>query len=470
MRSILIRTLALFAVVSQALLLSGCTFKDQAAVYKTDLEVWGVFDDSDIYQQLFGELQRVNPFLGDVKYRKLPVDTYKQDLLDALATGQGPDIFMVRNSWIPQFADKIVPAPDYLIDARSFRETFVDVAVQDFMGQDGKVYAMPLSVDSLALYYNKDLMNAAGITEPPRTWEDVAEAARLLTRVNQFGEIVQSGIAMGTPDPNINRAPDLLSLLFLQRGTDIVNTQLYQADFNSRAATEAASFYTTFANPLSPYYSWNPTLHYSLDSFYEGTAAMMVNYSYHYQTIRRKNAKLNIGIAPLPQWKEGGRTVNYPNYWAFAVSKNKIPPVANPSQPKAGLLTDPAQFQQARIHEAWQMLKFFGYPIKGSITLRNGITGGTKEVPMEKDLTIMYLERLQKPAARRDIIEMQKTSPVLGPFADGNLIAKNWYQRDAEATEGIFNDMIRAINRGDMTVEEALRVAQNRLNVTMQAR
>lgn len=467
MRASLIRISAFLVIASQVVLLSGCSFKDQITSYRTDLEIWGVFDDTDAYQQMFGELQKVNPFLGDIRYRKLPVETYKQDLLDALATGQGPDIFMVRNSWMPQFADKIVPAPDYLIDPRSYKETFVDVVTNDFVGADGKIYAMPLSADSLALYYNKDLLNAAGITEPPKTWEDVAEAARLLTRVDQFGQIVQSGIAMGTPDPNINRAPDLLSLLFLQRGSVIVNTQLYQADFNTRAATEAVSFYTRFADPLSPYYSWNPTLHYSLDAFYEGTAAMMVNYSYHYQTIRRKNAKLNIGIAPLPQWKTGGQVVNYPNYWAFAVSKNKLPPVLPAGQSRPGLLTDPAQFNQARVHEAWQMLKFFGMPIKGSITLTNGISGGTKEVPMDKDLTLMYLQRLQKPAARRDIIEMQKTDPVLGPFADGNLIAKNWYQRDVEAGEGIFNEMIQAINRGDMGVEEALRVAQNRLNVTM---
>ena len=37
----------------------------------------------------------------------------------------------------------------------------------DFMGPDKKIYGAPLSVDSLALYYNKDIFTAAGINEIP---------------------------------------------------------------------------------------------------------------------------------------------------------------------------------------------------------------------------------------------------------------------------------------------------------------
>ena len=105
--------------------LSGCGLRPKETPYKMKLEVWGVFDDSDAFQEVIGKYKELNPNVAEISYRKFNVDTYRQDLLDALAAGNGPDIFLVRNSWTPAFADKIVVAPDGMIDERSFRNTFV---------------------------------------------------------------------------------------------------------------------------------------------------------------------------------------------------------------------------------------------------------------------------------------------------------------------------------------------------------
>ncbi|EKE18555.1 MAG: hypothetical protein ACD_9C00296G0001, partial [uncultured bacterium] len=68
------------------------------------------------------------------------------------------------------------------------------------------------------------------------------------------------------------------------------------------------------------------------------------------------------------------------------------------------------------------------------------------------------------PAARRDIIETQKEDANLGPFAIGNLIAKHWYQVDPDGVDKIFVDMIESVNRGDVSLHEALALAKNRIN------
>ena len=115
------------------MLLSGCG-SSQISNYTVDLQVWGVFDDSDAYLPAFGTWQKINPFVGKIDYKKFAVDTYKQDLLNALAAGNGPDIFMIRNSWLPEFQDKVTPVPDGLVDARAFNDAFVDVASQDCFG------------------------------------------------------------------------------------------------------------------------------------------------------------------------------------------------------------------------------------------------------------------------------------------------------------------------------------------------
>lgn len=434
-------------------LLSGCGFKETSQPYKVNLEIWGIIDDSDAYTRLLGPYRQLNPYVGDITYRKLSLDTYKQDLLDALAAGKGPDIFMIQNRWLPSFADKVVPAPDYITDERAFRETFADVVGNDFIGADKKIYSVPLSVDSLALYYNKDMLSAAGIANPPATWEELAGDAQLLTKVDAFGNIIQSGVALGTAY-NINRASDVLTAMMLQAGVQMWDGQRNESDVKSGSAQSVLDFYTRFANGRSAQYSWNLKSDYSLDAFASGKTAMMVNYSWQYAALQRKNAKLNFAVAPLPQVANGA-PVNYANYWSFVVTKNKA---YDASVQDVGLMN------RLRTHEAWQFLKYLAFPHpNNTLSLRNGITGNAKDFTLPLDPALTYLQTTQKPAARRDLIEAQKRDTFLGPFAEGNLITRNWYQADPEAVEGILLDTINAVNLGQNTLFGALDLAQTRI-------
>lgn len=434
--------------------LSGCGLrKTDTAQYKIDLEIWGVFDDSDAFEKIISQYKQLNSNVGDVEYRKFSVDTYRQDVLDALAAGNGPDIFLVRNSWVPAFSDKTVPAPDGMIDERSFRNTFVDAVGDDFVTSEGKISNVALSVDSLSLYYNKDLLDAVGITSPPKTWDEFQDDVRLLTQINSFGEITQSGAALGT-SVNINRSTDVLSALFLQNGVLVPREESNDVRLSGAAGANALNFYTQFSNPASSLYSWNPVMHYSIDAFSEGTAAMMINYSWHYDTIKRKNSKLNFAVAPLPQ-SVGAQPFNFPNYWGFAVAKNK----AAPENTK-----DVALYSKARVFESWQFLKYAAFPNAGTVTLQNALTGNTRDFPTTFDPAESYLAETRRPAARRDLIEKQKTDPALGPFADGNLIARSWRQADPESIEKILGDMITSVNLGEASVNQALSTAESRIN------
>lgn len=433
------------------LVLSGCGLRDQTEAYVVDLEVWGIFDDSNAYQEIFNAYKGINPHVR-ITYRKFPVDTYKQDVLDALAAGNGPDIFLVRNSWTPAFSDKIVAAPAEMIDERTFRDALVDVAADDFV-EDGNVVGVPLSIDSLGLYYNKDLLGAAGIAAPPVTWEEFMDDVRLLTRIDSFGNIVQSGAALGTSE-NINRSTDILNALFLQNGMQLPMGKTEPISLATSVGSNALDFYAQFADSTSSLYSWNPRMHYSIDAFYEGTVAMMTNYSWHYETIRRKNSKLNFAVAPLPQLS-GKQPFNFANYWGFVVAKNKQAPKGT---------TDKDAFEKARQHESWEFLKFLAFPNNGTVTLSNAFSDASQSFSIQYDPAAEYLARTKKPAARRDLAGKQHTDPILGPFADGNLIARNWYQTDPESIENILAETITSVNYGQASAYQALSTAENRIN------
>lgn len=463
--------LAFFVLVSVPFF-SGCGTTAQTG-YMVNLEIWGTFDDSLIYAEIINQYKSLNPYVGEIKYRKFSQDTYRQELLDALASGQGPDIFLIGNSWLPSFENKIEPAPTPLMSEQDMKANFPDVVSNDFL-KDEKAYAAPLSVDSMALYYNRDIFNAAGVTSPPKTWSDFQDVVRKLTRINVNGTFDVAGASIGTA-LNINRAADLLSLIMLQNGVELprkkgdtakIDEGVVGRDGNvSQAGEQALGFYTHFAKlstesgSKNPFYTWNSRQHNSIDAFSEGTAAMMFNYSWQMEEIKSKNPKLNFGVAAVPQI-DINHPVNFANYWGYAVARSKVTPTTSVGgQTPVTPITN-----EMRTHEAWQFLRFLTLKNSGSVTLYNAISKKSKDFPVNFDPAADYLKKTGQPAARRDLIEGQKGDVNLGPFAAGNLIANHWYQADPDAIDKIFADMIESVNRGDVSLHEALSLARNRIN------
>jgi multiple sugar transport system substrate-binding protein len=444
-------------IVSGLIFLSGCGCKQpNPKQYRINLEVWGFDDNSEDYVELFENYKKIDPNIQSIEYKKISSGTYKKELIEAMAAGQGPDIFLLHNTWLPSFADKIAPAPSNIISEQKFRKDFADVVLDDFLDK-GQVWAVPLWVDTLALYYNKDLFNVASITSPPKNWNEFISDAEKLTKINGNGQIERSGAAMGT-GYNINRSTDILNMLMLQNGTPMID-EYGKPNFNQFQVVDgkmfspgenALKFYTEFAKSGSSKYSWNANMHYSIDAFSEGNLAMMLNYSWHIKTIESKSPKLNFAIAPAPQM-EGNAPVNYANYWAFGVVKNKV------SSLNSANVTN-----EVRVGEAWKFLAYLATRPEKPIQIQTGVAGSSQTINSGYDPASIYAQKTGKPAARRDLIEIQKTNPKIGVFATDNLIAKSWKQSDPDSLETIFMEMIDQVNRGQSTPHDALETAAKR--------
>jgi len=477
-----------FVLILSMVLLSGCGCKNTATSYEVRLEVWGLFDDSDVMAKAISEYQKRNPRVKDIVYKKLTVESYENDLLDALATGNGPDVFLIHNTWLPKHADKLAPSPvdnfsttqAEILTAKQIHDQFVDAVSSDFIS-DGKIYALPMSVDSLALYYNKDFLNQVGISTPPATWSDFDEAVKKITRIDQFGNITLSGAAMGMSSDasagtgKINRATDILTLLMMQSGAEMISSQTNQASFadftkatyggEATPGESALAYFTKFSNPAKAEYSWNSLQHNSIDSFIEGKTAMMLNYSWLISKIQERAPKLSLGIVKVPQNKDksgNGLDIDFANYWGLAVSKNKTQNqdyVKMAQQNKRTYATN-----DQRVAEAWKFIRFLTMPQSANADLP--VAAATQE-SANFDSAAEYIANQKKPAARRDLIEKQKSDILLSPFAEGNLIAKSWVQPDNLAVEKIFDEMIDSVVLKGGRIHEAIQQAQNSVSVLM---
>lgn len=389
---------------------------------------WKTFEENENVEALIQAYQESRKGIT-ITFVKKDITGYEEELVNAIASGRTPDIFTIHNDWLPKHIDKLAEAPAALMSVKTYKETFLDAASADFV-KDGKIYAIPLSVDVLALYYNKDILNSASVLVP-KTWPEFVAAVEKITKQSKPGVFGVSGTALGASG-NVNRAVDVLSLLMLQNGTQFYSDDLTTAKFDSEAnlpdgetfnpGARALEFFTQFSNPAKKTYTWNNKSDFSLDAFISGKLAMTLSYAYLTPTLKSRAPTLNWGVATVPQIDQSGLKVNFANYWGEAVSK---------------FSGDQAV--------AWDFLKFIS----------------------EKENLKKYYEKKKLPSSRKDILTQQAEDEEIGAFAQSALSAKTVYKKDAGKFESVLAKMIDDVVLRNMSAEQAIRNAAAQVNLLL---
>ncbi|MBU0668012.1 hypothetical protein KJ951_00100 [Patescibacteria group bacterium] len=424
-------------------LFGGCFAKQQPDAKNTEgrieLVYYKLFDEEDTIRPLIQQYQTQHPNVS-ITYRKFtdPVE-YENLIINELAEGEGPDIFSMPNYWFLRNTKKLSPMPEDLATPAEFEATFVSVANNDLVLRDpadGKmrIFGIPLTVDTLALYYNKatfeDKIPSRG--RPSTTWEGLKDDVYKITKKDQsFERFEVAGIAMGRSD-NIARAVDILLMLMIQYGTTFYNANISGAEFSRQRsvtatgqsinpATEALSLYTSFALPANKNYSWNAFIsdpksaEKELDTFARGKVAMIFGYSYLYEQILAKIKDLDskgvktmkaqdVRVASVPQVIDPNVSIEkrdaYASYYAETVSRTS-------QYPK----------------EAWDFLLFMS----------------------RKDNLDFYNSKTHRPSSRRDMIEAQKLDPIYGVFAEQTGYAESLPIYDYTKYSEIFGKAIDSV-------------------------
>lgn len=438
---------------------AGCSSTPSTqALQPITLNYWRVWDGQDAFADIIAAYNASQPNVK-INYRKLSFDEYEAALLDAWAEDRGPDIFSIQNTWVRKYQTKIAPLPESLTVVRpttkgsikkevvgetqkvrsvsptEIKNMFVDTVAADVIipteGKE-KIYGLPLSIDTLAMYYNKDLLNNAGIPQLSSYWnKDFQQQVKQLTKQDSRGDLIQSGVALGG-SKNIERAPDILSALMMQNGAEMMNgdavtfNQIPAAFRNQgyNPGIEAIRFYTDFANPAKEVYSWNNSLENSLQYFIDGKLAIFFGYAYHLPTIRSQAPRLNFAIAKFPQIEGSATEANTANYWVETVSaKSKY------------------------VNEAWDFVQF---------------------MTTKPDQAKKYLTKVSKPTALRAVLSEQLADESLRVFASQVLTAKSWYRgKDVMAAEGAIQEMIDNVVANPEEIERSVNLAATRVQQTV---
>ncbi len=150
------------------------------------------------------DFMQANPEIN-VKMEFIPFADYSTKLISSLATNAAPDIMTVESGMISRLvkADAIQAIDESIIPMASIQSDFI-AASTEALQVNGKLYGMPTDVQTIVLYWNKDLVKAEGLDaeKGPQTWDELLEWAKKLTKY-EGGKMVQSGWGESGYNPEV---------------------------------------------------------------------------------------------------------------------------------------------------------------------------------------------------------------------------------------------------------------------------
>jgi multiple sugar transport system substrate-binding protein len=267
-----------------------------------------------LIDELIKQFQEQNPNIV-VKQTNFPYDQYNEKVATLVPAGKGPDVINLYYGWLPQYVASgfLQPLPESAFPAASIESDYYPLVSAAKI--DGRYWAIPTAVRTLALFYNKDLFAKANITEPPATWEELVEAAIKLTEKDANGQFVVEGLAWEPGAQLHHWYRD--GLLHQAGGEDLSEDRRRILWADSPAGLEAFQYLLDFAIK----YKVGTTGVFTDDAtaFKTGHAAMNIDGSFRLGSLKTDAPDLNYGIAPLPSYKSKSTPSSF---WANAIPAN----------------------------------------------------------------------------------------------------------------------------------------------------
>ena len=389
------------------------------------VEIWGTFDDVAIGAAL-RDLSDTDSRFKQMTYVEKNPETYSQELTEALAAGKGPDVFVMPHDDAFRDAGRVVMVPFESLPVDQFKNTFVEAA-NPFLTPEG-IVAIPLLVDPLVLYWNRDMLSTAGFAKAPEFWNELYDMTSKITKRDQANSVERATIAFGEYQ-NVSHAKEIVSLLILQAGGEITTPageKLAPAlgargGAAQQAVQSALRFYSEFANPSNSFYTWNRAQKDSRAAFTGGALALYIGPASEEPRLRLTNPNLNMAVASIPQIKTREFSLDVATVYGLVVPRTSD-------------------------------------NLEGAMTAVYLLAGSKPSQTISVALGI--------PSARRDVLSQPATG-LDDLFNKQAIISKTWIDPHPQKTDEIFRAMIESITSGSSKLAEAVQRAEEALGTLL---
>ncbi len=385
--------------------------------------IWGTVKEG-VMAVLLEEFNYANPAFV-IQYVEKSAESVDQELLEALAEGRGPDMFFLPDDLAYHYSNKIVPIAYQSFPVAAFKNTFAAPG-EVYLTSKG-ILAFPLAVDPLVMYYNRSMLDAAGIVYPPAYWDELTSMAPVLTKKDQANKIEKSAVALGH-FTNITHAKDILAMLFMQAGNPIVFERdgEYESSLDNPTPkytlASTLKFYTDFADPSLDVYSWNKSSLNSSDAFSREDLAFYFGYASELVSLINRNPNQNFLAAAVPQIRDAN----------YKLTKSRVMGIA--------LLASSRNFNTA-------------------FTAASLMATG--------DFAAKFATATGMAPARRDLLETKPLDAYYPVFYGSALYGRSWLDPSPKDTNDIFRRMNETVLSNSLSIEDAIKDASGKLDLLL---
>lgn len=244
-RARVLRGLAGVALASTVLATAGCAASDSTADGgKLTLAFWGDATGIGYYEQL---IEMFNEQYPDIEIEIQPIAAqnqagYASAIATRIAGGEDLDLVLLATEGLQLFGSKglLEPLDGYMADNAEFVDAYwadVDPNLRtwnsELASSDGSTYAIPGGYNTMGLYCNEEIFDAAGVTLPEADWTwDEFRAA---------GEAIKSATGAYLINVGAGQFTDVMPWL-TTNGASTLSADWTEATYDSPEAVEAVEF------------------------------------------------------------------------------------------------------------------------------------------------------------------------------------------------------------------------------------
>jgi multiple sugar transport system substrate-binding protein len=415
-----IRKLSLFILIVLVVMTTSVAAAAQDDVI--EIEYWQYFFEAreTAMNMLIEQFEAENPDVRVIHNSEIAYDNFRDEIAASAPAGVGPDVVSLFYGWIPAFVDAgyLIPLPE-----EDFPDEWIESYFSPMVAEskfDGEYWAIPTAVRSLALFWNKDHFEAAGLDpeQPPTTLDEFVEIARATTVYDGNGTDILNILVEGhAPAMSAQDHHWFREVLVRQFGgvpySEDGRTVMYNSTEGCEAFKWLAAFETEFMTGSNDLFTD------ATEAFLNGQSVLHVDGSFRLGSIAGRNPDMNFGVAELPVGPNGEHHT-FGSYWTHGITRR-------------------ADADPARLEASVRFLKFITSADAGILWVNE-----VGELPAQ-------LEAASDPSILED--------PILGPFAAGLEYAHATFFVDETAQRQVLIDALDQVRLGGMDPCEALNEA-----------
>jgi ABC-type glycerol-3-phosphate transport system substrate-binding protein len=416
----------LFVVLGFAILIGVLMFsfqRSKSSNQTANVSLWGTVP-SELILSLTDKINEAKRDAINMTYTEFSPTDFEQKLIEALASGTGPDMVVFNNDLVIKHENKLATITYEFYPQKTFKDTFVDAG--DVLLKNDGITGFPWMIDPLVMYYNRTILNNEGIAVPPKYWDEFISLVPTLVTKDSTFNISQSAVSFGE-FRNVKNAREIFMTLVMQAGNPLITRNVSPADtfertefislfserlgFNLVPAEAALTFFTQFSNPAKLSYSWNRSLPNSEEMFLSGELAFYFGRASEYRDLQRKNPNLNFDATLMPQSRATDKKVVYAD------------------------------------------LNFIGL-VKSSPNLQSAFNAAFLLTNYDNIAALSEITAL--PPVRSDLLTNKNDNAVLQSFYSSALIAQPFLDPSVPDTTRILTNMVESVVSGSLGESEAV--------------